>query len=150
MQMAAICGFQNAFPSVVDLPAVSPPSHKLSHAIEAVTNNRQGFPLSVLAGEATHSAISLLATWEAASVVALLNSFSSFGDDSTWLKMVAWGSWLRDSMWVTPKTYTISQWLKVTYSFTAFCSSMTLSAKGWRFWLLGRLCFCAQYCRLLV
>ena len=63
--MATICRFQNAFPSAVDLPAVLPPGPKLSHATEAVTNNRQGFSLSVLAGEAVYSAISLLAAVEA-------------------------------------------------------------------------------------
>ena len=64
--MATIRGFWNAFPSVVDLPAVSPPGPKLHCATKAVTNNRQGFSLSVLAGEAVYLAISLLAAVEVA------------------------------------------------------------------------------------
>ena len=64
--MATIHGFWNAFPSVVGLPAVLPPGPKLGHATEAVMNNRQGFSLSVLAGGAIHSAISLSATGEVA------------------------------------------------------------------------------------
>ena len=58
--MAAICRFWNAFSSAVDHLMVMPPGPKLSHATEAVTNNRQGFSLSVLAGEAVYLAISLL------------------------------------------------------------------------------------------
>ena len=62
--MATICRFWNAFPSAVDLLAVLPPGPKLSHATEAITNNRQGFYLSVLAGEAVYSAVSLSAAVE--------------------------------------------------------------------------------------
>ena len=63
-KVAAICGFQNAFPSAVDLPVVLPPGPKISHATEAVTNSRQVFSLSVLAGETVCLAVSLLAARE--------------------------------------------------------------------------------------
>ena len=63
--MATIHRFQNTFPSAVDLLAVLPPGPKLSRATEAVTNNRQGFSLSVLAGEVVYLTISLLAAVEA-------------------------------------------------------------------------------------
>ena len=63
--MAAICRFQNAFPSAVGLPALLPPGLKLSHATEAVITNIQGFSLSVPAGEAVHLAISLSVMGEA-------------------------------------------------------------------------------------
>ena len=63
--MAAICRFWNAFPPAVDLLVVLPPGPKLSHATEAVTNNRQGFSLPVLAGEAVYLAISLSVAVEA-------------------------------------------------------------------------------------
>ena len=78
--------------TVVDLPVVSTPGPKFSCATEAVTNNRQGFSISVLAGEMVHLAISLLVAVPMVWVVALSASWSSLGDDNTWLKMVAWGS----------------------------------------------------------
>ena len=64
----------------------------LSHATEAVMNNKQGFSLSVLAGGVVCLAISLLAMGEASASSCSLTSCSSLGDDSTQLKMVAWGS----------------------------------------------------------
>ena len=86
--MAAICGFQNAFSTAVDLPRVLTPGPKFSHTTEAMTNNRQGFSILVLAGEAVCSAISLLVAVPVVWVVALPASWSLLGEDNTWLKMV--------------------------------------------------------------
>ena len=68
------------------------PGPKFSHATEAMTNNRQGFSILVLASETVHSAIYLLAAVPAVWVVALPASWSLLGEDNTQLKMVAWGS----------------------------------------------------------
>ena len=68
------------------------PGPKFSCTTEAVTNNGQGFSISVLAGEMVHLAISLLAAVPVVWVVAPQASWSSLGEDNTQLKMVAWGS----------------------------------------------------------
>ena len=68
------------------------PGPKFSCTTGAMTNNRQGFSILVLASEMVHLAISLLAAVPAAWVVALPASWSLLGEENTWLKMVAWGS----------------------------------------------------------
>ena len=88
---------------MVDLPVVLTPGPKLSRATEAMTNNRQGFSISVLASEAVHLAISLSVAVQAAWVVALPTPWSSLDDNNTQLKLVVWGSSL------VPKPHMMSQ-----------------------------------------
>ena len=68
------------------------PGPKFSRAMEAMTNNRQGFSISVLASEAVHLVVSLLVAVPVVWVVAPPASWSLLGEDNTRLKMVAWGS----------------------------------------------------------
>ena len=68
------------------------PGPKFSHTTEAMTNNRQGFSILVLASEAVRSAISLSAAVPVVWVVALPASWFLFGEDNNQLKMVVWGS----------------------------------------------------------
>ena len=82
-RVAAIQGFQNTFSTVVS--TLGP---KFSHTAEAMTNNRQGFSILVLA----HLVIALLAAVPAVLVVVLPTSEFSLSEDNTQLKMVAWGS----------------------------------------------------------
>ena len=84
---ATIPGFWNAFST-----AVSTLGPKFRHTTEAVTNNRPGFSILVLAGEVVHSVISLSAAVLAVWVVVLPTSEFSLSKDNTQLKMVAWGS----------------------------------------------------------
>ena len=121
----------------------------LGPRLSCPTTTRYQFSLSVPDRGVEHPATSSSATGDVVWVVTSANSCSSTGSDSMQLNRVVWGHLLVDPRWITPKTWTKSQWLKVTCSHTVSLNSTMLPSKWQRLGLFGRLSFSAQYCRPL-
>ena len=146
--VATILGFQNVLSALEPLGA-SPWGPKLSYPTESVATNKYQFSPPIPGGRAMHSVMSSSAVDGGVEVVASAKFCPSTGGLNMLLSKVVWCHWLMDPRCISPKSWTTSQWLKVTCSHTASLSSTMLPTKGWRFALLGGLNFSAQYCRPL-